>query len=113
MNNSLSQCFGFGGSGQLKKDREGYQSSHHGNHSDMGDEDSEEYGSDVYVKSVPNSSAPSTAERPRRRREDGSSHHLNLDKTFSGSSAFGDLGDEEDRYYPSGGININKFIYKV
>lgn len=111
MNNSLSQCFGFGSSGHLKKD--GYHNSQSGHHhsSDMGDEDSEEYGSDVYVKSVPNSSAPSTAERPRRRRDDGgSSHHLNLDKTFSGSSAFGDLGDDEDRYYPSGGININKYI---
>ncbi|ODM92388.1 putative Ras GTPase-activating protein [Orchesella cincta] len=79
MNNSLSQCFGFGSSGQLKN--EGDPNNHH-----CTDLDSEEYGSDAYVRSVGMG-------------RNGSHHHL--DKTLSGSSAFGDLGDEEERYYPS------------
>lgn len=99
MNNSLSQCFGFGGSsGHLKKG-----SSAHCDSSNHASSDSEEYGSDVYVRSVPTSSSTSanTTERSTRRNL-GSSQHFNLDKTLSGSSAFGDLGDDEERYYPSG-----------
>lgn len=118
MNNSLSQCFGFGGSsGHLKKGSRNYDSSQH---SDIGDDDSEEYGSDAYVRyvqaSASASSSSSTVERRSGRRRDneqlhGSSHHETLNKTMSGSSAFGDLGDDDERYYPSGCFSFHfKYI---
>lgn len=90
MNNSLSQCFGFGSSGHLKKVGTGGDSA-------QSDLDSEEYGSDVYVRSVGGNT--------------GSRHHL--DKTLSGSSAFGDLGDDEDRYYPSGCHSFMNRIHSI
>lgn len=90
MNNSLSQCFGFGSgsSGHYKKSGGGSSVGDGDNQMNSSDLDSEEYyyGSDhAYVRS----------------KSSGGSHPQ-LDKTFSGSSAFGDENDDDERYCPSG-----------